>query len=40
MNSLPFEDGEAVFEVDYYGIVDELLIDNYSDQIEELGWQL
>ena len=37
---MPFEDGEAVFELDYYSIVEEILIDYYSEQIEELGWEL
>jgi len=40
MNSMPFESGEAVFEVDYDSIVQEILIDYYSEQIEELGWEL
>lgn len=39
-NSMPFEGGEAVFEVDYDSIVQEILIDYYSEQIEELGWEL
>lgn len=39
-NSMPFEGGEAVFDLDYDSIVQEILIDYYSEQIEELGWEL
>jgi len=39
-NSMPFEGGEAVFELDYDSIAEEILIDYYSEQIEELGWEL
>lgn len=39
-NSMPFEGSEAVFDLDYDSIVQEILIDYYSEQIEELGWEL
>jgi hypothetical protein len=39
-NSMPYEGGEPVFDVDYWGLVDEVLIDNWQEQIAEMGWQL
>ncbi|TET12727.1 MAG: hypothetical protein E3J81_10290 [Dehalococcoidia bacterium] len=39
-NSMPYEGGEPVFDVDYWGLVDEILIDDYEKQIREMGWEL
>lgn len=39
-NSMPYEDGEPVFDIDYWGMVDEILIDDYEEQIREMGWTL
>lgn len=38
-NSMPYEDGEPVFDIDYCGLVDEILIDDYEEQIREMGWE-
>ena len=40
MNSMPFEGGAAVFEIDYDSIVQEILIDDYADEIKDMGWEL
>lgn len=37
-NSMPYENGEPVFDIDYYGLVDEILIDDYEEQMKEMGW--
>jgi hypothetical protein len=39
-NSMPYEDGAPVFNLDYWGLVDEILMDQYEEQIREMGWEL
>jgi len=37
-NSMPYEDGEPVFNIDYWGLVDSILLDKYEERIREMGW--
>ena len=39
-NSMPFEGGAPVFEIDYLGLIEETLMDNYMKEINKLGWEI
>lgn len=39
-NSMPYESGEPVFEIDYWYLIDDVLMAEYEKQVEEMGWEL
>jgi len=39
-NSMPYEGGEPVFNIDYWTLVDSILLDKYQERIQEMGWAL
>ena len=39
-NSMPYEEGEPVVDIDYDSLVDEILVDQYGEQIGKMGWEL